>query len=197
VIRIELVPLSQVQAWPRNPKKHDEPGLDASLERFGFVNPLVLDETSGRLVAGHGRLEALRRRLEAGKPPPARVEVRGAEWCVPVLMGVSFADEAEAEAYLLADNRLTELGGWDQVALADMLRRPVTERAALEGTGFTDEQADRILRTYKPPEEASFKEYDETVAEKPEHFGEVVCDACGHSFNPDEAEDYEEKEAGE
>ena len=192
MIRVELVPLSQVQAWPRNPKKHDEPGLDASLERFGFVNPLVLDESSGRLVAGHGRLEALRRRFEAGKPPPARVELQGAEWCVPVLMGVSFSSEEEAEAYLLADNRLTELGGWDQVALADMLRRPADERAVLEGTGFTDEQADRLLRTYKPPEEASFTEYDESVAEQPAHFGQVTCGECGHVFNPDEAEEYEE-----
>lgn len=193
MIRVELVPLSQVQAWPRNPKKHDEPGLDASLERFGFVNPLVLDEASGKLVAGHGRLEALKRRLEAGKPPPARVELQKGEWCVPVLMGVSFSSEEEAEAYLLADNRLTELGGWDQVALADMLRRPADEKAVLEGTGFSDEQADRLLRTYKPPEEASFQEFDESVAEKPEHFGKVTCE-CGHQFNPDDAEEMEDEE---
>jgi hypothetical protein len=178
--------MSQVQAWPRNPKKHDEPGLDASLERFGFVNPLVLDESSGKLVAGHGR-------LEEGKPPPERVEVRKGEWCVPVLMGISFSSEEEAEAYLLADNRLTELGGWDHVALADMLRRPATEKAVLEGTGFSDAQADRLLRTYKPPEEVSFQEYDESVAEKPAHFGLVTCE-CGHQFNPDDAEDYVEDE---
>ena len=34
-------------------------------------------------------------------------------WMVPVLSGVKFSTEEEALAYLLADNKLTEIGGWD------------------------------------------------------------------------------------
>lgn len=190
--RIEYVPLSEIQRWPRNPKTHDEAGLDESLERFGFVNPLLLDEGTGRLVAGHGRLEALLRRKAAGKAPPARVATRGAEWLAPVLRGMSFRDEREAEAYLLADNRLTELGGWDMVALADMLRPASVEGVlSVAGTGFSDAEASRLLRTYRPAEEASFPEYDEGIAEEPEHFGLLTCGECGHEFRPDEAEEVE------
>lgn len=134
--RVEYVALSEIQRWPRNPKLHAEPDLDASLERFGFINPLILDEKTGKLVAGHGRLEALLRRRDAGKPPPERIATKGKEWMVPVVRGVTFKDAAEAEAYLLADNRLTEAGAWDDDALAKMLGR-LSEADALAGTGYT------------------------------------------------------------
>lgn len=133
--RVEYVSLSEIQRWPRNPKLHSEPELDASLERFGFTNPLILDEASGKIVAGHGRLEALLRRKAAGKEPPERVAMKGKEWMVPVIRGVRFKDAHEAEAYLLADNRLTEAGAWDDDALAAMLGR-LSEGDALLGTGY-------------------------------------------------------------
>lgn len=57
--KVELLPLKSIRGWTRNPKLHDLPRIAASIERFGFVAPLVMDATTGRLVAGHGRLEAL------------------------------------------------------------------------------------------------------------------------------------------
>lgn len=119
--RIEMMPLSGIQVAKRNPKRHEVLKLLESLDRFGFVAPLVMDDTTGRLVAGHGRLEALHERKKKGLPPPQRIEVKEGDWLVPVLRGVSFATESEAEAYLLADNRLAELGGWDEKSLALML----------------------------------------------------------------------------
>lgn len=151
--RVEYVALSEVARWPRNPKKHDEPGLDASLERFGFTEPLVLDEKSGRLVAGHGRLEALQRRSAAGKATPLNIAVRGRdqEWMVPVVRGISFKDVTEAEAYLLASNRLTEVGGWDDATLAKMLQ-DLSESASLEGTGFAPVDVTGLLRSLEAAE---------------------------------------------
>jgi hypothetical protein len=121
-VRIEYVPLSDIQKWPRNPKLHDKERIDKSIERFGFINPLVMDETSQRLVAGHGRLEALQGMKAAGKEPPKRIKVlKNGDWAVPVLKGVGFTNEQDAEAFLIADNRLVELGGWDEVGLDAML----------------------------------------------------------------------------
>lgn len=120
-LHVEYVPLAQVIAWPRNPKLHDIDSIDDSISRFGFVQPLTVDERTGKLVAGHGRLEALQRMQAAGKPAPERVRDNGKDWLVPVIRGVSFASEADAEAYLLADNRLVELGGWDNSKLLDVL----------------------------------------------------------------------------
>ena len=58
-LRIEYMPLREVRGWDRNPKGHDTAELEESFKRFGFVTPLILDEGTGQLVAGHGRLEAL------------------------------------------------------------------------------------------------------------------------------------------
>jgi hypothetical protein len=144
--RIEYVRLSAVERWPRNPKAHDLSAIQASLRRFGFVAPIVRDESTGRLVAGHGRLEALLGLRRTGQTPPARIEVEtDGEWLVPVLCGVSFANEREAEAYLLADNRLTEIGGWEESLLVDALR-DLRDVDGLAGIGWSTREVDALIR---------------------------------------------------
>lgn len=134
-LRIEYLPLDELSRWPGNPKAHADDAIAASISRFGFRDPLAIDETSGRLIAGHGRLTALERAHAAGTPAPQFVQVRGdGMWLIPVTRGGSFADEAEASAYLVAHNRTSELGGWDEGLLADFLK-PLDE-ALLSVTGF-------------------------------------------------------------
>ncbi len=136
-LRIEYFALDEVARWPRNPKLHADEQLDESLERFGFVAPAIRDEQTKRLVAGHGRLDRLIARRNAGGEPPKRIEVREADgaWLMPVVCGIAFESEDEAEAYLLADNRLSELGGWSR-DLPDMLERMKAKPLALKGVGF-------------------------------------------------------------
>ena len=55
--RIEYLPLSAMVRWPRNPKGHDLGELHGMIARFGYVMPMLIDEGTGRLVAGHGRLD--------------------------------------------------------------------------------------------------------------------------------------------
>src|ERR1700722_5594590 len=60
---IEIIPISNIQLNPRNAKKHPEKQialLQENIEKFGFTNPLLVDEDS-RLIAGHPRHEAARR----------------------------------------------------------------------------------------------------------------------------------------
>ena len=57
-LTIEYLPLSSLKPARRNPKRHDLGTLDQSLDRFGFVAPIILDERTKRIVAGHGRMEA-------------------------------------------------------------------------------------------------------------------------------------------
>ena len=73
--RIEFMDLEAIRRAPRNPKGHDLERIGGSFDRFGFVAPPMLDEATGRLVAGHGRLDALVARKRAGGQPPARVRV--------------------------------------------------------------------------------------------------------------------------
>lgn len=141
-IQIVYKQLKDLVRWPRNPKNHDIPQIQASIRRHGFVLPVVEDAATGQLVAGHGRLEALLDMQRKGEPAPARVRLAdNGSWEVPVVCGVSFANEQEAEAYLLADNRLVELGSWDFSALATML----AGFEDLSGTGYTQHDVDRLV----------------------------------------------------
>jgi len=147
-VRIEYMPLSKLRRWPRNPKDHDLGTLHQSISRFGFVSPIIIDERTGKLVAGHGRLDVLQQKKVAGEKPPARIKEVGDEWYVPVIRGISFNSDEEAEAYAIADNRTTELGGWDEVRLAEVLS-DLAAADALEGVGWDADDIDALLAQQK------------------------------------------------
>ena len=93
-----------LKARETNPRSHSKKQLSqiaASIELFGFVNPVLIDQEDG-IVAGHGRVEAAKQ-LGLQSVPTI---------CLENLT------EAELRAYVIADNRLAELAGWDQEMLA-------------------------------------------------------------------------------
>lgn len=156
-LRIEYLPLDQLSRWPGNPKEHADGAIAASVQRFGFRDPLAIDEASGRLIAGHGRLTVLERAHAAGRPAPQYVQVReDGMWLVPVTRGGSFADEGEASAYLIAHNRTGELGGWNDDLLAGMLGNLDDELRAVAGfdlDAFVQEQTAAGTALPVPPSE--------------------------------------------
>jgi hypothetical protein len=142
--QIEYMPLSQVRGALRNPKDHDIGELHLSIERFGFADPPTINERTGRLVEGHGRVETLRQMKVAGEPEPRYIRREGDEWMVPVVRGLSWQTDEEAEAYLIAHNRITEKGGW----LDSVLTNVVSDLAAADaliGTGYDEQDVDRLL----------------------------------------------------
>ena len=63
-LAVRRVALSAIREDPANARLHNDRNLDAivaSLQRFGQAEPLVLNARTGRLVAGHGRLAAMRK----------------------------------------------------------------------------------------------------------------------------------------
>ena len=148
-LRVEYSPLSSLKPATRNPKSHEVETLLASMERFGYVAPMILDERSGRLVVGHGRLESLKRAKRAGQKPPDRIRLVAGEWLVPVLRGVAFSNDREAEAYLLADNQTTILGGWNDDELKEIIAS-LGSQDALAGTGFEELFAETELEQDDP-----------------------------------------------
>jgi DNA modification methylase len=119
--RLEYIPLSEIKPAKRNPKRHALSELGASFEQFGYVEPVVIDERTGLLVAGHGRREELLELRKAGETPPDGIQVRADEWLVPVLRGWASKTDDEAEAFLLTSNRLVELGAWYKDELAHVI----------------------------------------------------------------------------
>lgn len=143
-LHIEYIPLNTLKRWERNPKDHDLGELGRSLSRFGFVMPILVDERSGMIAAGHGRIDTLLQRRELGESPPARIDVKDDDWLVPVVRGVSFNSDGEAEAYAIADNRLVERGGWDEGLLTVVLK-DLAEGPGLDGIGYDEDDLDALL----------------------------------------------------
>jgi ParB-like chromosome segregation protein Spo0J len=173
--RLEYMPLASLKSATRNPKRHDDASLGTSIGRFGYVEPMVLDERTGRLVAGHGRLEALRARKAAKEDAPQGVRMEDGEWLAPVLRGWASRSDTEAEAYLLASNQLTFAGGWDDAQLATLVKE-LEGLGAMDGLGFDEAQLARILAEVS---NVTFKEYDEAIAAD---VAMTECPQCGHRF---------------
>lgn len=120
--RTEYLPLDHLQADPANPKSHSVETIDASIGRFGVIDQIVRDDRTGYIISGHGRHETLRRMRDRGENPPEGVRVdAGGHWLVPVVVGWASRTDAEARAALIALNRTTELGGWVDDSLLDLL----------------------------------------------------------------------------
>lgn len=147
-IRIEYMLLGDLQKHPRNPKDHDLGAIGKSVNRFGFTAPILMDERTGKMVAGHGRLDTLVSLRSSGQDAPKNIQTNAqGEWLVPVVRGLSFNSDAEVEAYLIADNRLTEIGGWDNAELAGLLQDLANDDYALmEVTGFDGHDLDMMLK---------------------------------------------------
>jgi len=150
--------------YARNAKKHDAAQvaqIAGSIREFGFNNPVLIDSENG-IIAGHGRvLAAQKLGLES----------------VPCLR-LDHLSETQKQAYILADNRLAEVGGgWDM----EMLR---VERSALADVDFDldsigfGEDFDFGLDEEECPE-SSAQEIN------PEDFAmECCCPKCGFEFDP-------------
>ncbi len=151
--RLEYMDVEELPAAPTNAKRHASTLIDASIDRFGFVEPIVIDERTGCLVSGHGRRDQLRALRDSGKPPPEGVvKGKGGRWMVPVARGWSSTDDSEAEAAGIALNRVGELGGWDEGELAAALQR-VSENSSLAGIGYDAGALDEMLKRIAGPHE--------------------------------------------
>lgn len=136
---IEMWPLERLVPYERNPRTHSPEQvmrIAASIEQFGFNNPLLVDSQDG-IIAGHGRLLAAR---QLGLDE------------VPVIV-LDHLTDAQRRAYVIADNKLAELAGWDDELLALELATLDGEDFPLEVIGFTDQELAALLDG-DPDEEA-------------------------------------------
>lgn len=148
------MPLDEVLRAPRNPKLHAKNIIAGSMSHFGVVELPALDERTGRLVAGHGRLDDWQRRRDTGENPPDGVDVdTNGDWLVPVTRGWASRSDMDAEAYLIVSNRSTELGGYDNEGLAEVLVDLRDEDADLLAlTGYDEGDVDDLVKLTTPPD---------------------------------------------
>jgi len=134
--KIKYFRIDEIIGADLNPKDHDIGVVIHSIKRFGFTSPLIRNESNEQLVAGHGRLEALIKMYKAEYSLPKGIlKDEDGMWLVPVITGLNFENEEEALTYLIADNKLTEMGGWDQQTLLSILD---SIKDDLDGVGFDE-----------------------------------------------------------
>ncbi|WP_299361145.1 DUF2460 domain-containing protein [uncultured Paracoccus sp.] len=129
--RIEQWPLARLQPYARNAKQHgpDQVAkLAASMAEFGWTVPCLVGE-DGELIAGHGRVLAA---TQLGLTE------------APVIV-LGHLTEAQRRAYRIADNKLTELGTWDEALLSAELNDLLAEDFDLSLVGFSDGELDKLL----------------------------------------------------
>ena len=123
--------ISDLKPYPRNARTHSRKQIRkiaASIERFGFVNPVLIGD-AGEIIAGHGRVEAAKQLGLTSVPT----------------LALTHLSETERRAYILADNRLALDAGWDKELLAIELQGLSDLGFEIELTGFELAEIDFLL----------------------------------------------------
>ena len=128
VIDRKVVDLRPYAGNARTHSKKQVKQIAASIERFGFTNPVLVSD-DGEIIAGHGRVEAAK--LLGMKTVPT--------------LALSHLSDAERRAYVLADNKLALNAGWDKDILAIELQCLLDLDFDVELTGFSLAEIDLVL----------------------------------------------------
>ena len=130
-LEIEERQVQDLRSASRNARTHSAKQIGQiarSIQRFGFTNPILVDG-AGTVIAGHGRLAAAKQ-LGLAAVPTLRLD---------------HMSEADRRAYVIADNRLAELAGWDKALLAIELGELQGLDFDVELTGFDLGEIDLIV----------------------------------------------------
>jgi hypothetical protein len=167
-MKAQCEPLSKLIGLPRNPKLHNLGEIHMSIDRFGFVNRIVINDTTNHLIAGHGRVEALRQKKLLNESAPKGVEVKPDDWYVPT--DRIEIPESEEEALAIALNKIGE-NEWDDDKTAQILA-DLAAKGELDGTGFDGEDVDYLLKKTAPRPESEYvtDEDLEKYAEEKSHW---------------------------
>jgi DNA modification methylase len=130
--QVELWPIEKLIPYTNNPRLHsaaDIDGIAASILKWGWTNPVLVDE-QGVLIAGHGRVAAAAK-LRLTIP-------------IPVIVARGWSED-EKQAYRLADNELAARGSWHPDLLRGELRDLKFSGFNLDLIGFEPDRLEAIL----------------------------------------------------
>lgn len=122
---IQSVAISSLTAYPMNPRRGDIDAIASSLTAHGQYRPIVVQASTKFVLAGNHTLKAAKK-LGWKKIKAVLVEV----------------DDDTAKKIVLADNRLTDLAGYNEPLLKSLLEA----LPELDGTGFTQSEVETLDR---------------------------------------------------
>jgi len=129
--RIEHRPIERLIPYANNPRLHSEADLvkiAASINKWGWTNPVLVDE-QGVVIAGHERGAAA-----------ARLGLK----TIPVIVARGWTEE-EKQAYRIADNEIAARASWDPDLLSNELRDLKFSGFDLGLIGFEPDRLEDIL----------------------------------------------------
>lgn len=146
MLSIEYKSTGELIPYVNNSRTHSEQQVQqvaASIQEFGFTNPILIDDESG-IIAGHGRLQA--------------AQLLGLD-NVPTIT-LTGLTERQRKAYVIADNQLALNAGWD----IDSLKLEIDNLTELDFDitllGFDDD----LLQSILDENEKETKEGEEQVS---------------------------------
>jgi DNA modification methylase len=123
-----MVPIDSICQHERNVNQADLGALLQSVEANGFYGFIVVQKSTGKILAGNHRWRVAKEQ-GATEIPASFIDV----------------DDQAALRILLADNRLARLGFDDTDALVELLQSIHNDQGSLVGTGFDDVELARLL----------------------------------------------------
>jgi len=135
VKNIEIWAIDKLIAYVKNPRIHSKTQIaqiKASMQRYGMVNPILVDR-HGNVIAGHGRILAGR---ELGLTH------------LPVIV-LDHLTDAEVRQLRIADNRITENGRWNDPLLSEELAALLEEKIDVTELGFNELELKRLVADYE------------------------------------------------
>ncbi len=181
--KVERRPLLDLIPYDRNPKIHPDSQVEElanSIREWGWTIPILVDE-GGQVIAGHGRLYAAQKLGLSD---------------VPCMVAEGWSEEKK-KAYVIADNKLSEKGSWDNSLLYSELKAINDSSFDLSLMGMEEEFR---LMDFTPNFEPSFSHNQVTESsidkasdgiqnhitalqnDKSEGGIEVMCPYCAESF---------------
>ena len=132
--QVASVALSSLEAYPTNPRRGDIEAIAQSLKSHGQYRPIVIQHGTNFILAGNHTYKAAKK-LGWKKIKVTYIEV----------------DETTARRIVLADNRLTDLAGYNEPLLKSLLQA----LPELDGTGFTASEVETLDRLTSGEEKSS------------------------------------------
>ena len=137
---IEHLDTAALVPYVRNSRTHSPEQVAAvarSIQQFGFTNPVLID-AHNTIIAGHGRVMAAQS-IGLGTVPCIRL---------------AHLTDAQRRAYVIADNKLPELSGWDLDALASEVESLIHQDAFdIDLLGFGADELHALLHGGQEPEQ--------------------------------------------
>lgn len=131
--------IDSITPYEKNSRTHSTKQIAqimASIKEYGFTNPLLIDER-GVLIAGHGRLEAVKQlnKVEWAENP---IEM------LPCIV-VEHLTSEQRRALVIADNKIALNAGWDYDLLKEELSDLDSIGFDMDLLGFDRQEIDDIL----------------------------------------------------